>query len=184
MSSEDKIKVKLPIGRVGFESVFEKTRFNKDNDSETPKFVLELLFDKDTDLEELKKAIATVMETNGIKKLQHPIFKDGNLKFEEKGYESCKDKIIVRAKSGLDSLTLVDEKIKPITDRSEFFSGCYAKAIIVVASYKYGGSKGITLYLQAVQRVKKGERIVMHDATEDFEVIETKEDEGLKDLFA
>ena len=71
------------------------------------------------------------------------------------------------------SLALMsDEEIK-----RDLYAGCKAKMSVTVAWFDKGGKKGITLYLNNVQKIGEGERIGTRGApaTSDFDAIETTE---------
>lgn len=52
---------------------------------------------------------------------------------------------------------IVDSNVKPITDQTEVYSGCYGKVSIVLYSYNIGGSRGISAWLGNIQKLKDGE---------------------------
>lgn len=53
----------------------------------------------------------------------------------------------------------IDDKLIPITDETEVYSGCYARVSINFAAYNWNGSKGIGAYLNNVQKLEDGESL-------------------------
>lgn len=76
---------------------------------------------------------------------------------------------------------IVDKQVNPILDPTEVYSGCYARAEIVAAPFEYKGKKGVSFYLNHVQKMAEGESLTGRTSAEDaFEPIED-EDESLLD---
>ncbi|MDQ1088599.1 DUF2815 family protein [Siphonobacter sp. SORGH_AS_1065] len=80
--------------------------------------------------------------------------------------------------SSLTKPGIVDINVKPILDRSEFYSGCYGKASINFYPYHVKGKKGIACGLNNLQKIKDGEPLGGNSRPEDdFKVEESDEDE-------
>lgn len=77
----------------------------------------------------------------------------------------------INAKSK-DAPQIVDKNVKPITNQTEIYSGCYGKISVTFYGYNYSGTKGIAAWLGNIQKIKDGEpfgrRIV---ATDEFEPV-------------
>lgn len=52
---------------------------------------------------------------------------------------------------------IVDRKVKPILDRNEVYSGCYARVSLNFYPYNANGVKGIACGLGNIQKVRDGE---------------------------
>lgn len=78
---------------------------------------------------------------------------------------------------------VVDRRAKPITDRSELYSGCLVRVTYACWAYDSNGNKGVTLLLNNVQKVKDGTRLSgKPSAEDDFEGIEgDDDDDGTED---
>jgi len=73
---------------------------------------------------------------------------------------------------------LVDRQAQPLLDRSEIYSGCYARVQITPFAYNSDGSKGVTFFLNHVQKTRDGERLDGRSKPEDvFEALDELEDE-------
>lgn len=75
---------------------------------------------------------------------------------------------------------LVDRQVNPIVDRSELYSGCYARVAISAFPYNSDGSKGVTFFLNHVQKMRDGEHMDGRSKPEDvFDALDAQdEDEG------
>lgn len=153
------------IGRVSYPHVFERS--NGMNGKEG-KYELTLLVPKSNDLSDLKKRIDKVgTEAFGaawsVISKKKPIIKDGDEYADEKKAVG-KDGEVYRGhwyfRTGTSKRIPVVGPDKGALDKGDdaFYGGCYARANVTPASYEADGSKGVTLYLNAVQKVKDGER--------------------------
>ena len=52
---------------------------------------------------------------------------------------------------------IVDRQVKPILDRSEVYSGCYARVSLNFFAFNTNGNKGIACGLGNIQKVRDGE---------------------------
>ena len=52
---------------------------------------------------------------------------------------------------------LGNHKRRPIEDKEEVYGGCWGRVNVTPGSYSTSGNWGVTLYLNAVQKVKDGE---------------------------
>jgi len=69
---------------------------------------------------------------------------------------------------------VTDAEKRPITDPEDFYSGCYGRARINFYAYNAGVNKGIAAGLQAVQKIRPGERlggnrVTAEDAFDDWQ---------------
>lgn len=71
---------------------------------------------------------------------------------------------------------IVDKAVKPILDRDEVYSGCYARVSLNFYAFNSNGSKGIACGLGNIQKIKDGEPLGGRcSATDDFRT-ETDDD--------
>ena len=54
---------------------------------------------------------------------------------------------------------IVDRQVKPILDRSEVYSGCYARVSLNFFAFNSNGNKGIACGLGNIQKVRDGESL-------------------------
>lgn len=180
--TKDENKVITPEFRVSFANVFEATSF-EDGD---PTFGLTMLFDADADLKamkELAKRAAVDKWGDKIPKDLKSPFRDGAEKPDVDGYEG---KIFVNAKSR-QKPGVVDQRVRPILDASEFYSGCYAIASVRAYAYEKKGNRGVAFGLINVQKVRDGEPFGggRSKAEDDFRPVEGQagSDDEVGDLF-
>lgn len=77
---------------------------------------------------------------------------------------------------------IVNEKIEKIIDKSEFYSGCYARATVVFQAYD-NVSKGVGCYLNNLMKTRDGDRLGGAPPPEkDFEQFKPKSDASESDF--
>ena len=165
--SKIETKITTPEFRVSFPSVFTPSDFNG-----TETFQVTMLFDKGTDLSVLKDAVARAAKEKWGAKLpagfRSPI-RDGAEKSHIAGYDGC---IFVTAKSS-QKPGVVDRALNILTDSSEFYAGCIARATVVAFAYDRNGNKGVSFILSNVQKIADGEAFSSRrSAQDDFDAIE------------
>lgn len=75
---------------------------------------------------------------------------------------------------------IVDRQVNPLTDEDEVYSGMYARVSIKAAPFDYNGTKGITFYLNHVQKMRDGENLTGRTKAEDvFDVLDDLDDEDV-----
>ena len=156
-------KILTPNFRVSFPSVFEPSDYNG---KET--YSVTMLFDKSTDLTELKAAVKRAAEEKWGKKipsnLRNPI-RDGAEKEHLDGYDGC---FFIRASSKTKP-GVVDQNCVEIINPSEFYAGCIARATVVPFAYDQAGNKGVSFLLSNIQKVADGESFSSRGrASDDF----------------
>lgn len=52
---------------------------------------------------------------------------------------------------------IVDAEREPILDQSEIYAGCYVRAALNAAPYLYEGNKGVSFYLNHIQKLGDGD---------------------------
>lgn len=71
---------------------------------------------------------------------------------------------------------IVDKAVKPILDRDEVYSGCYARVSLNFYAFNSNGNKGIACGLGNIQKIRDGESLGgRSSATDDF-IIEEDDD--------
>lgn len=88
---------------------------------------------------------------------------------KERGEDAaCKNAYYLNASSN-SKPDIVDGKLQTITDPDEIYSGMYARVSLIIKVYNNEG-KGITAYLNNIQKVKDGARLDgKTSGTDDFE---------------
>lgn len=169
-----KKKVLTPKFRVSYPHLFEAHAF-KDQEA---KYSLTMLFDRATDLKELKRAVHNaIAEKYGPDKSDWPElrlpFRNGDKKKDQEGYEG---KIFVRATSKKKP-GVIDQKKNRIEDEEGLYAGCYARATLIAFCYENSGNEGVSFALQNVQKVGDGKAFSGRKAAEDeFDEVEDESD--------
>jgi hypothetical protein len=177
------IKMITPTFRVSYPNVFTP-RENKL--SGKMEFSVQALFPKGTDLTALEKAIQAVI----VEKWPN-VAKRAGLKMPLKKQE---DRALTDEKTGKEILQppyergalylnlktdeknqpqVLDQRKAPI-DPVDFYAGCFARASVTVSAYDKNGNKGVSVYLNNLQKVKDGEPLGGRVPAEmEFEAIES-----------
>jgi hypothetical protein len=79
--------------------------------------------------------------------------RDGDVERDDEAYE---DAYFVNANSKT-APQIVDKSLNPILDKTEVYSGCYARVSLTFYAFNSNGNKGIACGLGNVQKVKDGE---------------------------
>ena len=175
-------KITTPEAMLSYEHLFEPT--SPEGSGADPQYSACLVFSKDTDLSDLKKAAEDAGKAKWVEKY-NSLKESGSLRMpfrndrlKEKGYEPGSVYINVRSKqkpgiaskyAGTDGKTLV------ITDPDEVYSGCRVRATLSVFAYDKAGNRGISFGLNNVQKLGDGERLDGRlKAEDDFDPIEDK----------
>ena len=163
-------EIMTPKFRVSYPHVF-KAQLNKQSGKE--EYTIQALFAKDADLSKLKEAAKAALAAKWgedpkkwPKELRLPFRDQGEKEYEDEatgkivlpnGYERGAIFITFKSKQ---RPGIVDERVQPIIDESQFYAGCYARA--TVRPYVYGGpgtsfTAGVAFGLQNIQKVGEGE---------------------------
>lgn len=162
-----------PRFRVSFPNVFEPKSFQ----DQPAKYSLVMLFDKKTDLKELKRAANNAAKEKWGDKIPKNIrmpFRDGDEKSDLQGYENT---IFVTA-SSKQRPGIIDQQKNQITKEDEaFYAGCYARATLIAFAYDTAGNKGVSFSLQNIQKLADGDSFSGRRAAEDeFDAVEDDSD--------
>ena len=95
--------------------------------------------------------------------------RDGDIERDDEAY---KGHYFINANS-VTAPQIVDKAVKPILDRSEVYSGCYARVSISFYAFNSNGNKGIACGLGNIQKIRDGEPLGGRmNATDDFTSLE------------
>jgi len=124
-------------------------------------------------IESTKAANVTKLGTSGIKSCLldgDSCEEDGTFRFKD---ESSRGHLLLRCKSYNRRPVLVDQNVQAILDADQLYSGCYANVRIAFYAWASKTSKGISPGLEAVQKVRDGERLGVGalDANEVFSAL-------------
>lgn len=152
-------KVVTGVVRLSYEHVWEPASVNGSN----PKYSVSLIIPKsDT------KTIAAINQAidnailDGAAKFGGKIPPKGALKLPlrdgdtEREDEAYRDAYFINANSTT-APQIVDRSVQPILDRSEVYSGCYARVSINFYAFNSNGNRGIACGLGNIQKVRDGE---------------------------
>ena len=132
--------------------------------------------DKET-INAIEKAIDAAIEEGigkfGGKKPNKAAIKlplrDGDIERDDEAY---KGHYFINANS-VTAPQIVDKAVKPILDRSEVYSGCYARVSISFYAFNSNGNKGIACGLGNIQKIRDGEPLGgRSNASDDFTSLE------------
>lgn len=172
-----------PVGVVSYPQFFKAKAY----EDKEPVFSGDLIFSQKTDLIKIKKAIFAAKKKKwGADKDKWPTgmrspIKDGNEKKDKQGY---KGNVYITCSNKLRP-DVVDKDMVPITEASgDLYAGCRARFAIRASAYDNKGNKGVSLYLEFVQKIGEGNRMSgrppieeVFDSVEDDESEETEENE-------
>ncbi len=125
---------------------------------------IKLLLDVVEDMRSLADSLQTVADAIGqndpedaAAPTQAPTAKlplrDGDTERDDEAYKGA---YFVNANSTT-APQIVDRAVQPILDRSEVYSGCYARVSINFYAFNTNGNKGIACGLGNIQKVRDGE---------------------------
>lgn len=165
-----------PKFRVSFPKVF-KAEVNKMSGKE--EYSLTAIFPKDSDLSKVTSAIEAAAEEKWgpdkkkwPKPLRNPIRKAEDMAQKDDEGNAIKDEngtfilspgheaggLWVRLKSK-QKPGLIDAKRDPIIDETQFYAGCWARATVKAFAYEQAGNKGVSLWIQNIQKLSDGDAI-------------------------
>ena len=180
MSTSQKTTTKVVTGvvRLSYANVWEPASIN----GGTPKYSVSLIIPKsDTKtIAAINAAVDAAIKEGAAKfggkipskaALKLPL-RDGDVEREDEAYQGA---YFVNANSTT-APQIVDQKVQPILDRGEVYSGCYARVSINFYAFNSNGNKGIACGLGNIQKVKDGEPLGgKRNASEDFGTIDDDE---------
>ena len=158
-NNKNSTKVVTGIVRLSYEHVWEPASINGSN----PKYSASLIIpksDKKT-IDAINTAIDNAIR-DGAGKFGGKIPNKGALKLPlrdgdtEREDEAYRDAYFINANSTT-APQIVDRSVQPILDRSEVYSGCYARVSINFYAFNSNGNRGIACGLGNIQKVRDGE---------------------------
>ena len=152
-------KVVTGVVRLSYEHVWEPASVNGSN----PKYSVSLIIPKSDikTLAAINQAIDNAIRDGAAKfggkippkgALKLPL-RDGDTEREDEAY---RDAYFINANSTT-APQIVDRAVQPILDRSEVYSGCYARVSINFYAFNSNGNKGVACGLGNIQKVRDGE---------------------------
>ena len=152
-------KVVTGVVRLSYEHVWEPASVNGSN----PKYSVSMIIPKsDTKtIAAINQAIDNAIRDGAAKfggkippkgALKLPL-RDGDTEREDEAY---RDAYFINANSTT-APQIVDRSVQPILDRSEVYSGCYARVSINFYAFNSNGNRGIACGLGNIQKVRDGE---------------------------
>lgn len=178
-------RMTTPIGRISYPFVFDRAK-SLQPDKEG-KYEITLYIPKTEDISALRAALEKIArEAFGTKfrtleALTHPPIKDG----DQKGAgDPAFGHWIIRAKSAKKPGVVGPDRSR-IENKEQIYGGCFGRLNITPATYSVPTGWGVTMYLNAVQKVKDGERfggggVSAEDA---FEALAVEEPASIDDNF-
>lgn len=167
-----KTKVITGITRLSYANVWEPKSIN----GGTEKYSVSIIIPKsDTKtLAAINEAIDAAIEEGKGKyggklpnkaSLKLPL-RDGDI--DRENDEAYKDSYFLNANS-ITAPQIVDKDVKPILDRSEVYSGVYARVSINFYAFNTNGNKGVAVGLGNIQKIRDGEPLGgQSSAADDF----------------
>lgn len=152
-------KVVTGVVRLSYANVWDPASIN----GGTPKYSVSLIIAKDDEktLASINAAIDNAIKDGAAKfggkipnkaALKLPL-RDGDTERDDEAYKNA---FFVNANSTT-APQIVDRSVQPILDRSEVYSGCYARVSINFYAFNSNGNRGIACGLGNIQKVKDGE---------------------------
>lgn len=183
MSVKNPTRVVTDVVRLSYANLFEP----KSIQGSKPKYSVSLIIPKSdkATLAKIEAAIDAAIEA-GIAKfggkrpnkaaLKLPL-RDGDTERDDEAYANS---MFVNANSTTPP-QVVDESLAPILDRSQVYSGCYARASVSFFAFNTNGNKGIACGLGNVQKLRDGEPLGGGhvSAEEDFAAFSTANEDFL-----
>lgn len=178
--ANQKTKVVTGTVRLSYANVWEPKSIN----GGTEKYSVSLIIpksDKKT-LDAINKAVDAAIEEGigkfGGKKPNKAAIKlplrDGDAERDDEAYKNA---FFLNANSTTPP-QIVDQNVNPILDRSEVYSGVYARVSINFYAFNSNGNKGVACGLGNIQKVRDGQPLGNRSsAADDFTAIESDADD-------
>lgn len=98
--------------------------------------------------------------------------RDGDVERDDEAY---KGHFFLNANS-ITAPQIVDKAVKPILDRNEVYSGCYARVSLNFYAFNSNGNKGVACGLGNIQKIRDGEPLGGRaNASEDFSTLDDED---------
>ncbi len=152
-------KVVTGVVRLSYANVWEPASWGGSN----PKYSVSLIIPKSDrkTLDAINAAVDAAIKDGAAKfggkisnkaALKLPL-RDGDTERDDEAY---KNSFFVNANSTT-APQIVDRSVQPILDRSEVYSGCYARVSVNFYAFNSNGNRGIACGLGNIQKVRDGE---------------------------
>lgn len=152
-------KVVTGVVRLSYANIWDPASIN----GGTPKYSVSLIISKDDEktLAAINAAIDNAIKEGAAKfggkipnkaSLKLPL-RDGDTERDDEAYKNA---YFVNANSTT-APQIADRSVQPILDRTEVYSGCYARVSINFYAFNSNGNRGIACGLGNIQKVKDGE---------------------------
>ncbi|MCD4557337.1 DUF2815 family protein [Schaalia sp. lx-100] len=159
MNNTDKTIVMTGIVRLSFLNCWEP----KSIQGGKPKYSASIIIPKsDTDtIAKIETTVEAAIQA-GVGKFGGKIPPRGALKLPlrdgdtERDDEAYKDSMFVNANS-VTQPGIVDAQVRPILERSEMYSGVYARVTLGFYAFNTNGNKGVACGLRNIQKIRDGE---------------------------
>ena len=151
MSNQNPTRVVTGEVRLSYAHVFEPNSIQGGK----PKYSVSLIIPKsDTaTIAAIERAVDAAIDAGiGKAALKLPL-RDGDTERDDEAYANA---YFVNANS-LTPPQVVDENVAPILDRSEVYSGCYARVSLSFYAFNTNGNKGVACGLGNIQKLRDGE---------------------------
>ena len=173
--ANNKTKVVTGLVRLSYANVWEPKAATE---GAVPKYSVSLIIPKsDTEtIAKINAAIDAAIEEGvakfGGKKPNKAAIKlplrDGDTERDDEAY---KGHYFINANSTTPP-QIVDKYVKPILDRNEVYSGCYARVSLNFYAFNSNGNKGVACGLGNIQKIRDGESLGgRSSATDDFSTV-------------
>lgn len=182
MTTINETKVVTGKVRLSYANVWEPKSINGGKEKYSASIIIPKSDTKT--IEKIEKAVNAAIEKDlgkfggkmpNMKTIKLPL-RDGDV---EKDDEAYKDAYFVNANS-MTAPQIVDRNVEQIMDRSEVYSGVYARVTLNFYAFNVNGSKGIACGLGNIQKISDGEPLGgRSNAKDDFEALDTDEDDFL-----
>lgn len=148
-----------------FQVSFPKIFKPQVNDLGEDVYSVTCVFDNEEDFKSVKKiALAAAKERFGDKmddpkfkkKFKWPFKTEDDIDLER--FPNFEGKYYFDAKTKY-APSLIDQKRQDIIDEDDFYAGCYARAVVTAFPYDTGSNRGVSIGLQAIQKMADGERL-------------------------
>ncbi len=157
-------KFNTPVGRFSYPHLFEKAPAI---DGKEGKYEVTLLIPKTVNTVDMKKRLEDVAKKafgtkfKTLEALKNPPIRDGDTIADDKNAEgkdgeSFRGNWVIKARSGRRPPVAGADKL-PL-EKEDIYGGCWGRMHVTPGSYNNAGNWGVTLYLDAVQKQKDGER--------------------------
>lgn len=183
MAKQNNTKVVTGIVRLSYANIWDpKAPFSGGD----PRYSCSLIIPKsDTEtVDAINRAIDCAIQ-EGIGKFGGKIpnkaalklpLRDGDLEREDDAYKGC---WFINANSKT-APQVVDRHVQPIIDRSEIYSGVYARVSISLYAFSVNGNKGVACGLGNIQKIRDGEPLGGHtNASNDFDAVDDGDEDFL-----